>query len=55
MKVGAGGQQAIISSKASVETTQNLLLGTVETKKSRRVLRPLLGAVIQAPTFGGGC
>jgi hypothetical protein len=38
-----------------VETTQNLLLGMVETKKSRKVLRPLLGAAIQATTFGGGC
>jgi hypothetical protein len=41
--------------KYLVEITQNLLLGTVETKKSRKVLRSLLGAAIQATTFGGGC
>jgi hypothetical protein len=27
----------------------------VEIKKDRKVLRPLLGASVQATTFGGGC
>jgi hypothetical protein len=55
MKVGQGDSKLLFLVKHLVETTQNLLLETVETKKSRKVLRPLLGAAIQAATLGGGC
>jgi hypothetical protein len=37
-----------------METTKNLLNGKVESMRNKNVLRPLLGAVIQATTFGGG-
>jgi hypothetical protein len=55
MARGRGDSKRLFLVKHLVETTQNLLLGTVETKKSRKVLRPLLGAAIQATTFGDGC
>jgi hypothetical protein len=55
MKAGQGDSKRLFLVKHLVETTQNLLLGMVETKKSRKVLRLLLGAAIQATTFGGCC
>jgi hypothetical protein len=38
-----------------METTKNLLNGKTESTRNKKVLRPLLGAAIQATTFGGGC
>jgi hypothetical protein len=55
MKAGQGDSKRLFLVKHLVETTENLLLGTVETKKSMKVLRSLLGAAIQAAAFGGGC
>jgi hypothetical protein len=51
MKVGQGDSKLLFLVKHLVETTQNLLLETVETKKSRKVLRSLLGAAIQPPSW----
>jgi hypothetical protein len=38
-----------------MEISQHMLHGRVEIKKCKKVFRPLLGAAIQATTFGGGC
>jgi hypothetical protein len=38
-----------------MKTTKKLLNGKAESTRNKKVLRLLLGAAIQAATFGGGC